>query len=145
MAARHLAGLALLLLPSLALASVPITEFRQPSPASSRALGPDGMPIPERAGALVRLGTLIVPWIVIAMVPPDGTDGLGALVILQVVAGLVTAEAVYDVAAVEGVVRRHNATRVRPTSWRIEPCLTPSTRAPGLALRANFGGAEGSR
>ena len=58
--------------------------------------------------------------------------------------GLVTVEAVYDIATVEGAVRRHNATLVRPASWRLEPCVTPTAHAPGLALRASLGGPEGS-
>jgi hypothetical protein len=215
MAARHLAGLALLLLHSLAFAGVPITEFRQPPPAPASALGADGRPIPERAGALsarntlvpvgvgtamcaigasgsmtqggygagaglfvlgmavatvglvmgpsagyayggipdrgtagtlLRLGTLIAPAIVLAAQQRgSGSDEawIAPAIGLLLGAGLVTLEAVYDVATVEGNVRRHNAALTRSTSWRLEPCVTPTAHAPALALRASFGGPEG--
>ena len=132
----------LVLLPSLAFASLPITEFRQPRPVPASALGPDGMPIPERAGALSARNALVPVGVgaflcaIFTLGPmAQGDHGTGyGLPIVGI--GLAT---------VEGAVRRHNATLPRPTWWRLGPCLTPSAHAPGLASRANFGGAEGSR
>jgi hypothetical protein len=211
------ATLVVLLLASPAFAGGPITEFPAPRPAPGKVLGPDGLPVPERAAAIsgrntllpLTLGTILcTAGIRVASVSARGDDGLGvglcvigagvattglvagpssgysygglsgratagtlvrlgslvgapvAIVLLAgprdreegfafatgLIAGvgLVILESVYDVATVEGAVRRHNATLPRATSWRLEPCVTPSAHAPGLALRARFGGPEGS-
>jgi hypothetical protein len=60
MFARMLAGIALVLLPSLAFAGLPITEFREPKTTPWKDLGPDGLPIPEHAAARSARSTIVM-------------------------------------------------------------------------------------
>jgi hypothetical protein len=92
----------------------------------------------------VRLGTLVAPFVVLPQFSSQGDNDARDAAVLTISASLLALEAVFDIATVEGAVRSRNATRARPASWRLEPCVTPSAHAPGLALRAGFGGPEGS-
>jgi hypothetical protein len=99
------------------------------------------------AGILVRTGLLCGPALAMAYSPSRHFHEDDAYVIVVgslAGLGLATLGAVFDIETVEGAVRRRNEALQHPTSWRLEPCVTPTTHAPGLALRATFGGPAGS-
>ena len=104
-------------------------------------LGPRGT-----NGVVLRLGLVLVPLVAAAAVAGSSRSGSESVALTAAVAGvcIATIDAIYDISTVEEQVRQRNARLARPVTWRIDPCVLPGARAPGLVVRAAFGGPRGS-